>query len=342
MRCSVLVGPSRLELQEVPIPEPGPQEALVRVKAVGVCGSDLHFFVGRLQAGTSYPLIMGHEFSGEVAALGPGVAGVEVGTRVACAPDRPCGSCEWCLRGEANVCPNVRFAASHGEPGCLSDYYVVGADQLYPIADSVGFDQAALCEPLAIGLHIVENLARPAGGETYAIMGAGTDGLAVLFAALRNCASAAFVSDLIPQRLEAARKLGANDTCNAGREDFVQFVLDRTEGRGVDVAVEAAGAVPAIQQVFRAACIHGTAIVMGIPPVDMVEMDLTAARRRELTFIACRRTVDKYGRALELIERHQLDTDILITHRFPLEQAQQAFECARDRADGVIKPVILL
>jgi L-iditol 2-dehydrogenase len=315
---------------------------MIRIRAVGICGSDVHFFVGRLQKEVSYPTVVGHEFAGEIAALGPGVQGLQVGMRVACAPDKPCGECEWCLKGEGNVCPNVRFAASHGYPGCLADYYVVHASQVYPIADSVGFVEASICEPMAIGLHVVENIAKPSGGETYAIMGAGPDGLTIMTAALVNGASAVYVSDLVPERLEAARKMGAAAVCNSGNEDFEEFVLDRTNGRGVDVAVEAAGAVPTVQQVFRVGAIHGKGVVLGIPPADTIPLDTTAARRRELTVTWARRTVGKYGRALDLIEEGSLATDVVITHRFPFEQTQQAFECVRDRRDGVLKAVITL
>jgi len=342
MRCAVIVAPNRMELQEAAVPAPGPGEVLIQVKAVGVCGSDLHFFVGRLQKEVTYPYVVGHEFAGIVAAVGAGVEGIPVGARVACAPDRPCGECEWCRRGETNVCPNVRFAASHGYPGCLCDYYVVHASQVYPIADSVGFVEASICEPMAIGLHVVENIVRPAGGESYALMGAGPDGLAILTAARVNGASAVYVSDLLPERLSAAQKIGATEVCNVAEQNFEQFVLDHTDGRGVDVAIEAAGAVPAIQQVFRIAAIHGHGVVLGIPPVDTIELDVTAARRRELTVTWARRTVGKYARALELIEQGVLDTGTVITHRFPLEQAQTAFEYVRDRRDGVLKAVITL
>jgi len=342
MRCLMATGPEHVELRRAAVPVPGPGEVLIRVRAVGICGSDVHLFAGRLQKEFSYPFVLGHEFSGEVAALGTGVDGVEVGARVACAPDRPCGKCEWCKKGETNVCPNVKFAASHGEPGCLCDYFIVDQKQIYPMPDSLSFEQAALFEPAALGLHIVENLARPQGGESYAVMGAGPDGLAVLCVARANDAGAVYVSDLIAERLDAALKLGADVACNAAEQDFLALVLERTGGRGVDVAVEAAGAVPAIQQAFPMACIHGKAIVMGIPPVDKLEMDLTAARRRELTFIACRRTVGKYTRALEMIDSGQIDAGVIVTHTFPIEKAQQAFECAHSRADGVIKAMIQL
>ena len=342
MRSAQLVAPNEIEIREAPVPEPGPEEVLVRVRAVGVCGSDVSIFRGHFQAETELPYVLGHEFAGEVAAVGSAAEGVEEGARVACAPDLPCGECEWCRKGETNVCPNVQFAASHGVPGCLCDYFVVHQSQIHPIPGELDFASASLCEPAAIGLHVVENLAQPEGGESYAIMGGGPDGLTIMCAALENGASAVYVSDLVPERLEAARKLGADETWNAGDGDFLEFLMDRTDGRGVDVAIEAAGAVPAMQQVFRAACIHGKAIVLGIPPTDEVPVDMTAARRRELTMISARRTVGKYDRALRLIAEGKINADVIITHHFPFGRTQEAFEHVRDRKDGVLKAVVEL
>ncbi len=342
MRSAQLVAPNRIEIREVPVPEPGAGEVLVRVRAVGLCGSDVSIFRGLFQAETELPYVLGHEFAGEVAAVGRGVTGFQEGARVACAPDRPCGECEWCRKGETNVCPRVQFAASHGVPGCLCDYFVVHESQLHRIPDNLGFAAASLCEPGAIGLHVVENLVRPTGGESYALMGSGPDGLTILCAARENGASATYVSDLMPERLEAARRMGATETWNAKEGDFLEFLAERTSGRGVDVAIEAAGAVAAVQQVFRAPCIHGKAVILGIPPVDEVPVDMTAARRKELTVTAARRTVGKYDRALQLIADGKIDADVLITHRFPFEQTQEAFEYARDRKDGVLKAVVVL
>ncbi|MFO7957282.1 MAG: alcohol dehydrogenase catalytic domain-containing protein [Candidatus Brocadiia bacterium] len=342
MRAAQLVEPEVIEIAEIPVPEPGPGQVLIRVRAVGVCGSDVSIFRGNFQAETRLPYVLGHEFAGEIAALGADVKDLEVGQRVACRPDRPCGECEWCKKGETNVCPNVRFAASHGVPGCLCDYYVVDAFQVLPMGDAAGFVEASICEPTAIGLHIVENLVRPEGGETYAIIGAGPDGLTTMFAARQNGASRIFSSDLMPERLEAARRMGADATCNAAEDDFVDLIREETDGRGVDVAIEATGAVPAIQQVYEVTSIHGRGVILGIPPTDMVEVNCTAARRKELTVTSARRTVGKYRRALDFIESGELDTDILITHRFPFEQTQTAFEYVRDRRDGVLKAVIEL
>jgi L-iditol 2-dehydrogenase len=342
MRSAQLVEPNRLEIRSVPVPRPGVGEVLIRVRAVGICGSDVNIFRGDLQKETVLPYVLGHEFSGEVAAIGPGVEGVSPGDRVACAPDRPCGQCEWCSRGEANVCPHVRFAASHGEQGCLCDYYVVHHSQVYLIPPTTGLAEAAVFEPVAIGLHVVENLLKPTQGDLFAIMGAGPDGLAILAAARENGAGRVYVSDLVPERLEAATRIGADGACDVSERDFVSFVRERTDGRGVDCVVEATGSPAAICQVVHLPAIHGRAVVLGIPPVDAIELDMAAARRKELTVTWARRTVGKYARALELIASSRANTDVLITHRFPLEQVQSAFECVRDRRDGVLKAVVLL
>ena len=342
MKTAVLVRPNEIQIEERPVPEPGPEDLLIRVKAVGICGSDTHYFAGMRdhEDSTVYPFVLGHEFAGEVAAVGSAVTAVHEGQRVGCAPDLPCRECEWCRKGEINVCPNVRFAASSGVPGCLSEYYVINQSQAHPIADSVGFAEATLAEPLAIGLHIVDNLVRPEGGETYAIIGAGPIGLVTTFAARLRDAADIYVSEKRPERLRAAEELGANDTCITPKTKFDSFVAERTGGRGADVAVEAAGELDAVEEVTRLACIHGTAVIEGIPPAGKAKIDINAARRRELKVIFGRRSCHKADEALEMIESGQFKSDVLLTHRFPLEDAQQAFEHTRDYRDGVIKAVI--
>lgn len=342
MRCAALVGPRRMELREMKKPQPGPVEVLIRVRAVGICGSDLHTFEGRLQEEASYPLVIGHEFAGEVVEVGPEVSGLETGTRAAVAPARPCGECEWCLKGESNVCPNVDFAASHGYPGCLCDYYVVRPSQVHRIPDSMSFGEATCCEPMAVALHLVENLVEPTGGESYAVIGAGPAGLTIVTAARLNGASTVFCSDLVSERVQAAAEMGADYACNASEQDFEEFVMRHTDGRGVDVAVEAAGDADAIQQVFRVSAIHGRGVVLGIPPEDVLPCDMTAARHKELQVTWARRSVGKDHRAMELIEEGVIDMERFITHRFPLEEAQTAFDYCFERRDGALKVVITL
>ncbi|MFW5915757.1 MAG: zinc-dependent alcohol dehydrogenase, partial [Planctomycetota bacterium] len=336
MKTAVLLEPNRMEIQEQERPEPGPEEALIRVRAVGICGSDTHYFAGMRdhEDSTVYPFVLGHEFAGEVLKIGDDVELVSVGQRLCCAPDRPCGRCEWCRKGEYNVCPNVQFAASGGVPGCLSEYYVIHESQAHPIPDSMGFGEATLAEPLGIGLHIVDNLVRPSGDETWAIIGAGPIGLVTTYSAKLRGADEVYVSDRLAARLDAARKMGAAEVCDIREKDFAEFVAEKTDGRGTDVAVEAAGEMNAIKEVAHLPAIHGMAVIEGIPPAGEAKIAIDAARRRELQVIFGRRSLHKTDKALELIDSGHFDSDTMITHEFPLDHAQEAFEYTRDYREG--------
>lgn len=342
MKTAVVVQPNRILVQTGPVPVPGPDDVLVRVRAVGLCGSDVHYFAGKRdhESQTTYPFVLGHEFAGEVAGVGRNVSGLTIGRRVACAPDRPCGHCEWCRKGELNVCPNVRFAGSGGVMGCLSQYYLVRPEQVHVIPDSLDFAWATVAEPLAIGLHVVDNLLRPSGEETMAVIGAGPIGLCVMFAAKRRGVGMLYAADRFPARLDAAIRLGADATCMVPQEDFVAFVRQRTSGRGVDLSVEAAGELETIPQAVHLAAVHGVVLIEGIPPGGEAAVDVDYARRRELTLIFGRRSLGKTEEALELLTSRSFDASAILTHRFALDEAQAAFECARDYRDGVIKPII--
>lgn len=344
MKSAVLIEPNRIEIQEHSRLEPGVGEVLIRVRAVGVCGSDTHYFAGWRdhEPSTVYPFVLGHEFAGEVAELGRGVDGVSVGERVLCAPDYPCGGCEWCEKGLENVCENVRFSGSAGVEGCLSEYYIVDQTQLHPIPDNVGFGEATLCEPLAIGLHIIDNLIRPTGGEDYAIIGSGPIGLVSTFSARRRGASKIYVADRIKQRLESALFYGADDVCEVGNgNDFVEYISQQTNGKGTQAVIEAGGEQSSILQAPYLAKIHGKVIIEGIPPEgEQVPFAVDSARRKELTVIFGRRSLHKTDEAVSLLESGEFDTSSIITHEFDLEDTQTALEYCRDYNDGVIKAII--
>ena len=326
----------------MPVPAPGHDEVLIRVRAVGICGSDTHYFAGKRdhESQTIYPFVLGHEFAGEVARPGSGVKNVVEGDRVCCAPDLPCGACEWCRKGEANVCPNVRFAGSAGVFGCMSEYYVVKASQLHPIADSVSFEQATLAEPLAIGLHMVDNLIRPEGGECAAVVGVGPIGLCATFALKRRGVEPIYVADRLAPRLEAAKRLGADTTCLVPATSMREFIGARTDGRGVDIAIEAAGELAAIGETIELSAIHGIVLIEGIPEAGRAALNVDFARRHEMRIVFGRRSLGKTDEALRLIADGAFDTDALITHRLPLADAQAAFEMTRDYTHGAIKVII--
>ncbi len=343
MRSAVLVEPNRIEIQERPRPIPQPEEVLVRVRAVGICGSDTHYFAGWRdhESSTVYPFVLGHEFSGEVAEVGAAVNDVKEGMRVLCAPDRPCGDCEWCVKGQENVCPQVAFAGSAGVEGCLSEYYIVHHSQVHPIPDNVEFKAATVCEPLAIGLHNIDNLVGPDKGESFAVIGSGPIGLVSSFCARLRGAGDVFAADRIEARLDAALQYGATDICRVEKEsDFVDFIAARTDGKGADVVLEAGGEKSSITQAAKLARIHGLVVIEGIPSGGDAPFDVDSARRRELSLVFGRRSLKKTDEAIDLIASGEFDAGRMITHELPLEETQAAFELCRDYSDGVIKAIV--
>ncbi len=343
MKTAVLVEAKRFEIQERPVPEPGPGEVLIRVRAVGICGSDTHYFDGRRdrEPETVYPYVLGHEYAGEVAATGSDCEGIEIGARVVPNPLIPCGECEWCRRGLTNICSDVTFAGSGGVEGTLCEYYVTKKEQLHPLPDSVSFEHAVVTEPLAIGLHMVETLLRPEPDWTCAVIGAGPIGLAATFCLRQHCEADIFVSDRVPARLEAAMHFGASDTFNASSGGFADYVMNRTGGRGVDGAIEAAGEMDTVGEAVMLACRGGKVLVEGIAEDPVVPFPARLARRRELEVLFGTRSRQKDEKALEMIRSGTFDAGRFVTHTFPLEKTQEAYELARDFAEGVLKAVII-
>lgn len=342
MRTAVLLEKKKFEIQNRPVPRPGPNEVLIRVRSVGVCGSDVHYFDGRRdkESQTVYPFILGHEYAGEVVEIGSDCSKTKTGARVVPSPLSPCGTCEWCTRQITNLCPNTRFTGSGGVEGALCEYFVTREKQLHYVPESVSFDHAIVVEPLAIALHIVETLIDPQPGLTYSIMGAGPIGLSIAFCLQEHSPSEIFVSEKIPERIEAATFYGATDAFDSSGGNAVEYILDRTGGRGVDVAIEAAGDLAAMTDAAYTACRGGTVVIEGIAEETMIPFDTQNARGKELKIIFGRRSRHKEEKAMSLIETGSFDTSRFVTHVFPLEEIQTAFELAGNYADGVIKTVI--
>jgi L-iditol 2-dehydrogenase len=343
MKAMRLHAPRDMRLDDVPAPEPGPGQALVRVRAVGVCGSDVHYYVDGCIGETvaPYPFVLGHECAGEVAALGPGVEAPPVGTRVAVDPAIPCGRCEVCLEGNPNCCPNVRFPSTPPVPGVLSEWYVHPAHLCIPLPDALDFADGAMLEPLGVVVHAI-TLAKVCPGDTVAVLGAGPIGLLALQLALGSGAGAVYLSESISARRALATRLGASAVCDPADGDPVDWLLDRTGGRGVDVAIEAAWGGEAVGQAVRMARHAGRVVLVGIPRDDCVTFPASVARRKGLTILMSRRMKHVYPRAMRLVERGVVDARALITHRFPLERAAEAFELVASLRDGVVKAMIEL
>ncbi len=342
MKAARLHGALDLRLEQVPEPPaPGPGEVLLAVRAVGLCGSDLHYWTdGRIgDTPLTDPLIPGHEPAGEVLAVGPGVTGLAPGDRVAIDPALHCGHCEWCLDGNPNLCPHVRFFGTPPIDGALRERLVHPAEALYRLPDGLDFIDGALAEPLGVAVHAVD-LAHLRPGQTAAVLGCGPIGLATLLVARLGGAGPIWATDLLAERRATAARLGADDVFEAADGAAVEAILAATGGRGVDVVFECATSVQTQLEATRVAAIGGCVVLVGIPPEDRFELQHSVARRKGLTVKFARRMRAVYPRALALAARVALDLRALATHRFPLEASAAAFELAAAQADGVIKAVV--
>jgi len=341
MRSAVLVDLARIELRETPVPLPGPGEVLVRLRAVGICGSDVHYYVdGRIgDAVVNYPFVLGHEPAGEVALLGEGVTGLKVGDRVALEPAHPCGECHICKLGRPNCCPQVRFLGTPPISGVFAEYHCFTAAQCVPIPDSVSLEAAATLEPMAVGVHAV-NMARLKMGDRIAIMGCGSIGLVTAMAARAAGASFIAMTDPLPARRAIAAGIGADLVLDPGAGDVVPEI-QRAAG-AIDVSFEAAGEQGAIDDATLCVRPAGTTVIIGIPAVDRITLWVHNIRRKELNIIMARRSNFALEPAIRLMAQGLIRPEQIITHRYPLDRLAEGMELVHHHRDGVVKAMVVM
>ncbi len=322
MRSVRLHGTGDLQIHDEPVPVIGAGEKLVRIKSVGVCGSDLHWFSeGEIgDAKLERPLVLGHEFAGET----------EDGQRVAIDPAIPCGRCEFCEHGHPNLCENLIFAGHGQHDGALREWMAWNEKSLFPIPDSISDDDGAMLEPLGIAIHTVD-LGKIKAGMSVGVFGCGPIGLLIIQMAKLSGAGNIIATDKLVHRVEAAKRFGASQAYLAedGRE--LEEIRAATNGRGVDVAFEAAGTQETVDMSVAAVISGGKAILAGIPNDDRTSFSASIARRKGLTIKLVRRMKHTYPRAIELASKGLVDVRSLVTHRFPLDRAVEAFQVAARR-----------
>ncbi len=347
MWAARLYGPRDLRVERVPLPpEPSPGEALLRVTVTSICGSDLHTYTdGRIgDTFVESPLVLGHEFAGVVLAVGPGTRDgndelLQPGQRVAVDPAMPCGRCEFCEKGHPNLCRRMHFCGLWPDDGSLCEYMIMPGHSCFPVSDRISDIEAALLEPLGISMHAVD-LAKLKVGESAAILGAGPIGLMTLEIARLSGVDPIFVTEPLPWRVEMARRYGATQVINPTETDPVRAIMAATNGRGVDVVFEVAWGAETVAQAAEIACLGGRLILVGIPGEDVLTMRHSAARRKGLTIKMSRRMKHVYPRAIRLAEQGRVNLMGMVTHRFPLTQAAEAFALNADYRDQVIKVVV--
>lgn len=341
-----LHGPRDLRIDQVPHPgPPGPGDVLLRVTAVGICGSDLHSYKdGRIgDSVVESPLTLGHEFAGVIKAIGDDPMGghfqpLEPGMRVAVDPAQPCWRCEMCEQGHPNLCHNLHFCGNYPDGGSLAQWMHMPARSCFPIPDNVDDAGAALLEPLGVAVHAVD-LARIKVANSVAILGAGCIGLSILQMVKLSGAQPIFITDKFPWRLDVADKLGGIPI-NCDRVDPVEAVLQATGSQGVDVAIEAAWADHSVQQSAEMTRLGGRLVLVGISEDDKLTLKHSTVRRRGLTIRMARRMKHTYPRSIRLLNSGAVDLNSVISHRFPLERTPEAFAMNTAYEDEVVKVVI--
>jgi len=331
MKAAVLHAVGDLRYEDVPIPKVAAGEVLVKVRAAGVCGSDIPRVMTR---GTySFPLVPGHEFAGEIAHIGDDVStSFDVGDRVAVFPLIPCGKCAYCQIGEYAQCDDYDYLGSRRDGG-FAEYAAAPADNLVLIPDNVDFDCAAMTEPASVALHALRRTGVDAG-DSVAILGAGSIGI-MLAQWARICgAGRIFLTDIVDDKLNVARRYGFDDCINAACEDAVKRIVEETDGRGADICIEAAGTPITFEQSLRIARKLGKVILMGNVSGDVVIPERTASAilRGQLTIYGTWNSSftavpkDEWRTALQFMSSGALDLKPLITHKFKLDQVNDAFD----------------
>jgi L-iditol 2-dehydrogenase len=322
MKSIRLHGTGDLQIHDEPVPVAGAGERLVRIKSVGVCGSDLHWFSEGEIGGARLerPLVLGHEFAGET----------ENGQRVAVDPAISCGRCEFCEHGHPNLCSSIIFAGYGEQDGALREYMAWNERNLFPIPDSITADDGAMLEPLGVAVHSVD-LGKLKAGMSVGVFGCGPIGLLIIQLAKLSGASNIIATDKLVHRVEAAKVYGADHAFLAVDNHELEDIRTVTKGRGVDVAFEAAGVQDTVDVSVAAAVLGGKVILVGIPDHERIMFSASTARRKGLTIKLVRRMKHTYPRAIELVSKGLVDVRSLVTHRFPLEQAVEAFKTAEQR-----------
>ncbi len=342
MKAAILKGIRAFEVAETPTPSMRhPKDVLIRIKTVGVCGSDIHYYTtGRIGSQiVEFPFTIGHETAGVVERVGAGVTRVRPGQRIAVDPSVSCGACDQCKAGREHTCRKLLFLGCPKQlAGCLAEFLVLPEECCYPVPETMSFIQATLSEPLAIGVYAVEQSALR-DGASVGILGAGPIGMSVFHVLRTRQPGSVFITDRIADRLAKAAALQPTWSGDPDRVDVVKEVIQR-EPLMLDIVFECSGSPEAILQGVQLLKPGGKLVIVGIPEVDDIAFPIHELRRKEITILNIRRQVHCTQKALDLLATGAVKMDAMATHAFTLDQVSEAFDLVSSYRDGVMKAMI--
>ncbi|WP_135301873.1 NAD(P)-dependent alcohol dehydrogenase [Haloarcula amylovorans] len=331
MRTAVLAEPTQFELEDRPRPSPGPDDVLVAIKDVGICGSDVHYYEhGRIgDYVVEDPLVLGHESAGEVVEAGENVTGLEPGDRVALEPGVPCRHCAHCKRGDYHLCEDVQFMATPPHDGAFTEYVSWPADFAYELPENVSTVEGALCEPLSVGIHACRR-GDVGTGDTVLVTGAGPIGLLVMEAARAAGATDIVVSDIVAEKLDFAEERGADMTVDVTETDLETAVEEYTDGVGADVVVEASGADPSIRATVDTVRRGGTVVLVGLADEASVPFNVLEVIDNEIDVHGSFRYKNTYDAAVDLLADDAVDVEEIVDFESTLGDIDAAFQRAME------------
>jgi L-iditol 2-dehydrogenase len=341
MRVAELYEPRRFRFIDTPASDPGPGQVQVRVRSVGICGSDLHYFAeGSIgDVIIQYPVILGHEPSGEVWKTGSGVTGFSRGDRAFLEPAIFCYHCEFCRSGRHNCCENMSFLSSPPDPGFFREFVNLPAHNVIGMPAGLDHDTATLFEPLAVVLHSL-GMCTPRIGETVAVFGAGPIGLLTLAALRASGVGRIWCIEPRPARRELAKSLGADVTLDPLAVNPVQQILADTGKRGVDLAIDCATKAGTVVQCIGVVRRASRVVLTGIPSEPETALNLHEMRRKEVVVYNVRRSNHETDAAIAMLRGNPAVFAPLITHRLPIDAAARSFEMLETGEGGAAKIVL--
>ena len=341
MKAAVMTDLMKVEIQEVEAPKPKPDEVLIKIEYVGVCGSDLHYYehgrIGDFLVET--PFILGHEAAVTVVETGSGVKDLKVGDRVALEPGKTCGKCEFCKSGKYNLCKDVIFFATPPVNGVFQEYVAHEAGLCFKLPENVSTMEGALIEPLAVGLHAALQ-GDATLGQTAVVTGTGCIGLCSLLSLKAMGVSKIIVVDIMEKRLQKALELGADYIINGKEEDTLERIMELTNGKGFDIGIETAGSQITASQLIKSAKKGSTIVFVGYSASGEMTLPIGMALDKELNFKTVFRYRNIYPMAIEAVSKGQINVKDIVTDYFELDDIQKALDtCVKDKAN-VVKGVI--